>query len=172
MDLAILILIGISLALFSVGCVALTVIGLPGTWLMLAAAIGVELLRDGTFSMGTLVAVLVLAILGEVAEFLAGVLGASSQGASKRAGVGALVGGLLGAVIGTFTPATILGTIIGGAIGAGVGAALVEVAIREKTKTQVLRVGAGAFAGRLLATLIKGLFAVAMAIVLAIAAFA
>jgi uncharacterized protein YqgC (DUF456 family) len=166
-------LLASAFAAWGVICTVLTVVGLPGTWMLLGGAVIVEALRHGTFSLTTLVIAGVIALLGELVEFLAGALGAKAQGASRLAGLGAIVGGLIGAVAGTvLLPAPIIGAIIGSAVGSGAGAAGVELARRKKTTHQVLRIGAGAFAGRLLATVLKGACALAMMILLVTAAIA
>lgn len=164
---------GILLTLVALICVALTVIGLPGTWILLGGAVALEIWRHETFGVWTFVIAAALAVIAEVVEFGAGSVGASSQGASKRAGLGALAGGLIGAIAGTFLiPIPVVGTILGSALGAGLCASGVEMALRQKTTGHIARVGAGAFVGRLLATVFKGAIALVMAIQLAIAAFA
>lgn len=164
---------GILLTLTALICVALTVIGLPGTWILLAGAVALEIWREGTFGVWTFVIAIALAVIGELVEFAAGTVGASSQGASKRAGLGALVGGVIGAIAGTvLIPIPVVGTIVGSALGAGLCASGVEMALRQKTTGHIARIGAGAFVGRLLATVFKGAIALVMAIQLAIAAFA
>lgn len=167
------ILAGILLTLTALVCVALTVIGLPGTWILLGGAVALEIWRPETFGTWTFVIAIGLAIVAEVVEFAAGSVGASSQGASKRAGLGALVGGAVGAIAGTvLIPIPVVGTIVGSALGAGLCASGVEMALRQKTTGHIARVGAGAFVGRLLATVFKGAIALVMAVQLAIAAFA
>ena len=108
--------------------VLLVALQMPGTWLILLATTVAAwwggLAWDGVmFTYWTLIALLLLAILGEVLEFFAGAAGASKAGASRRGVMGAIVGGVVGAILGTiflaFIP--ILGTLIGAALGAGVG---------------------------------------------------
>lgn len=148
----------------------LTVITLPGTWLMLLVAVGAKAWQPGMFSWWTIGIAAGLALLGELIEFLASAAGASKGGASKKGALGAVVGALIGAVVGApFFP---LGSIGGAAIGAGVGAVLVERGISKKTWTQSAQAGAGAAAGRLLATLAKTIIAACMASLLVFTAWA
>ncbi|HVZ94661.1 MAG TPA: DUF456 family protein [Phycisphaerales bacterium] len=149
---------------------ALTIVGLPGIWIMIAAAAGMELWQPGTFSLWTIGATVLLAILAEVAELLSGAAGAKQAGASKRAIVGATIGGIIGGIAGTFV-IPIIGTIIGGAIGAAIGASALEMTIAESDRTKLIAVGTGAFKGRLVATIVKGGFAVVVAGVLMVAVF-
>jgi uncharacterized protein len=150
-------------------CVLLTLVGLPGTWLLLIVAVLAHLIADPGF-MGpwAIVAAITLCVLAEVAEGLSGAAGASAVGASRRALVGAAGGGLVGAIVGTFIiPVPLAGTLIGGAVGAGVGAVGLELS-KEKAlrrSTSLYAVGRGAAVGRLLATVIKSVFAVLLLVV-------
>jgi uncharacterized protein YqgC (DUF456 family) len=72
------------------------------------------------FSGWTLIAVTVLALIGELIEFLAGMTGARRSGASWRGSIMAVFGAILGAIFGTFLiPIPFLGSAAGAAIGAG-----------------------------------------------------
>ena len=84
------------------------------------------------------------------------------------------MGGLIGAIAGTvFILVPVVGTIVGAAIGSGAGAMLLELhkPKDERRSTSLLAVGKGAAVGRLLATVIKGVFALAVAALLTVAAF-
>jgi len=167
------ILWGILLSLFGLVCIAVTVIGGPGTWFLLAAAVVLELAREGTFSLTTLGIALGLAVLGEIFETGASAVGASAQGGSKRGAIASIGGGIIGAILGTiFIPVPVLGTILGSALGAGLSAGLIERAWLRKSNTQSLRIGTGAAVGRLLASVLKGACCVAMWVQLTIAALA
>jgi uncharacterized protein YqgC (DUF456 family) len=76
---------------------ALVFFYLPGNWLMVltTAAFAWGLAEQGIFSVWTLLAAAVLALLGELAEFLAGFGGARRAGAGWKASLAA-VGGALG----------------------------------------------------------------------------
>jgi uncharacterized protein YqgC (DUF456 family) len=165
---------GIAFGVFALVCIGVTLIGLPGTWLMLGAALSIEALDVPLFGWWALGIAGGLAILAEVAETMSGAAGASAAGASRRAAVGAIVGGIIGAIGGTFLiPIPVIGSIVGSVVGAAAGAMGMELSKHQsiRTSTSVLAVGKGAAIGRMLATVIKSAFALAMAITLIVAMF-
>lgn len=152
--------------------VLLTLLTLPGVWLLLAVAVGIQVLwQPELFSWWTIGAGFVLAALGEVAEAVATGVGAAKGGASRTGVVGAIVGTLVGAVLGTFIPLPIIGTLIGAALGAAVGATLAERVIKNRGWTESSKAGAGAAAGRIVALGIKGGVTASVGVLLTIAAF-
>lgn len=164
------ILAGIAVVLSGVVGFALTLLGFSGVWLAIVVALLVEWRRPDSFSMWTIGVAIGLALLGEVAEFVASALGASKAGGTKRAAGGAILGGFVGAIVGT-PIAPIVGTILGAAVGAGVGAALMHQTREGVHWKESMRVAQGAAVGRLVATVIKAALAAAVAIMLSIAAF-
>lgn len=165
---------GTTFALFAVACIFITLIGLPGTWLMLAAALTIEALDVPLFGWWAIGIAGGLAILAEVAETVSGAAGASAAGASRRAALGAIIGGIVGALGGTILiPIPVVGTILGSALGAAAGAMILEISKHRdiRKSTSVIAVGKGAAVGRLLATAIKSGFALAMAVTLIVAMF-
>lgn len=158
--------------------VALTLLSLPGIWLMALAALLVEWWQPAALSWGAIIACVLIALLGELLEFIAGAIGAAKAGGSKRAATGAIVGGIVGGIVGTvLIPIPLVGTILGGAIGSGLLALAMEMTVKLRTDgTEKLpghhrRVATGAFIGRLAATVLKGACAVAAALVLIVSAF-
>lgn len=146
---------------------------LPGTWLMLGTTLLFAWWQSDhhIFSHATLILMVVLAALGEVVEFIAGVAGARKAGGSSKAATGALVGGLLGTLVGTFIiPIPMIGSLLGAAGGAGLGAWLVE-ARSGKTPDQRLKVGMAAGTGRLLGTVAKLAIGTVIWVMITIAAF-
>ncbi len=143
-------------------------IGLPGTWIMVAATAGVAWIQEGMFSPWTLAVLVVIALGGEILEFIAGAAGSKKAGGTWRGGVGAILGGLVGGIAGTFLiPVPILGSILGAALGAAGGALLGELSGGKKLEAATA-VGRGAFVGRLLGTVFKlgagvGIWVVAVA---------
>ncbi|MEM6755860.1 MAG: DUF456 family protein, partial [Planctomycetota bacterium] len=107
--------------------VLLTVVQLPGNWLILGATAAVAWWRwgaaDPTYGWWTLGTLLGLALLGEVIEFVAAAAGSRGAGGSKRAAglaiVGAVVGAIVGAIVLTVIP--IVGWVVGGLIGSVIG---------------------------------------------------
>lgn len=149
---------------------SLTVLGLPGLWLMVAALIAYAWLTTMGHYIGwtTLIIILALALTAEVLEFYVGSAGAKKAGASRRGMIGALVGALIGGFLFTI-PVPILGTIFGVCAGAFVGAALVEMGI-VGDPAHARRVGWGAAKGRFLGILLKLAFGLLMLIYTLIAA--
>ncbi|GIW48356.1 MAG: hypothetical protein KatS3mg078_2233 [Deltaproteobacteria bacterium] len=137
------------------------VFGLPGTFVILCAAILYGWYQG--FSEVTpkvLVVLGLLAVFGEVLEFIMSVAGAKRQKSSKSAVLGSIVGGIAGAVFGA--PFLFgIGSVIGAFLGAFVGAFLVEL-LKQKTVEQALRSGWGAFCGRLFGAFAKGVIGIIM----------
>jgi hypothetical protein len=142
----------------------LTLLGMPGNWLMVAAAIGYVLLvpAESPVAMGwaTVVALLVLASIGELLEFLAGALGVAKAGGSRRGAVFALVGSMAGGIVGLFVgvPIPVVGPVLGAVLLAGVGAfagAVVGEQWKGRGLDESLKIGEAAFWGRLLGTVAK-----------------
>ena len=139
------------LILVACGIIGLLLIpfGLPGLWVIVLGIVGYGWLTDfQTLSATFMVAVIVLAILGEVFEAWIGFRYAQRYGGSSRAGWGALVGGLVGAIVGV--PIPIIGSVIGGFVGAFIGAALFEYT-RARHAEGSVKAGWGAVLGRAIA---------------------
>jgi uncharacterized protein YqgC (DUF456 family) len=160
-----LLLVGVSV----VG-LALAVIGLPGIWLIVAAAGVYAYLTDGYhIAWWGLLTLILLGVLAEILETALGGVVAGKAGGSKRGMLGAVVGGILGAILGTpLIPIPVLGTLIGACLGAFGGTFAVEVWWVKRTTQDSLKIGAGAAAGRLAGTLTKLLFGGAMLVVVAL----
>ena len=149
----------------------LVVLGMPGNWLMLAGAIALWWYEPAMFSIWTLVAIGVLAGVGELLELLAGVVGSKKAGGTRRGTIGALVGGLIGAIVATFLiPIPVVGSLIGACVGAGLGAGGFELT-GGRTMDDAVKSGVGAGVGRLVGTGIKLAIGVMIWIVCAVAAF-
>jgi uncharacterized protein YqgC (DUF456 family) len=165
--------------LLGLGCIVLMLLGLPGTWIMIGLAVLIDLV-DGwwladearpTFSILVLAISVVLATLGEVLEFIASALGAQRAGASRRGIFGALAGSLVGAIAGTFLlPIPVVGTLAGAVVGSFGGAVLGEVSAGRAIE-QTMKPATGAAIGRVLGTLGKLPFSVAVWAILSVAAF-
>jgi uncharacterized protein YqgC (DUF456 family) len=142
----------------------LSLISLPGNWIMVGAAALYAWIfpeaADRGLMWSTIALLILLAILGEVIEFGAGAAGAARQGASRRAVALSIVGAMLGSFAGLMigTPIPILGSflmaVFGGAVGAFVGAYLGE-AWKGRGGDERMAVGRGAFSGRLWGTVGK-----------------
>jgi len=157
-------------SLLVVGCAlawAFNWIGLPGNWLAIACMAGYAWLgpEEGRAAIGmpVLVGAFLLALLGEVVEFVAGAAGASRAGASRRATLfsifGSMGGALLGALIGLPVPVLgpILAAILFGGFGAMGGAVYAEWTDGRPWR-ETWEIGWAAFLGRTFGTLGKSLF--------------
>lgn len=160
-------------------CLLLSLLGLPGVWILIAIAVAIDLL-DGwwlpqeqrpTFSVAAILAAVLLAGAGELVEFLASAAGAKRGGASRGGILGSLVGAFGGSIAGTLLiPVPLLGTLAGAVIGAFLGAVLGELAAGRTTRGSI-RPATGAAVGRVLGTLGKLPFAIAVAAILVVAVF-
>ena len=156
------------LALILFGSLLLIPFGLPGTWLMVAAAVGFNVLTGGD-RIGTLSLVIVaaMAVTGEVLEFSLTGRYTRKYGGSRRAGWGAIIGGMMGAFVGV--PLPIVGSMIGAFVGAFVGALIADFT-REGNASTATRVATGALIGRVAAAALKVAIGLAMAVWIVFAA--
>ncbi len=148
----------------------LVVIGLPGTWFMVLASGLISWLSGLEFiSTPALIAMALLALLGEILEFIMGAAGSRKAGGSRRAAALALFLGITGGIAGT-AMFPVIGSILGACIGAFAGALLGEVSAGKKMDIAV-EVGRGAFIGRLLGTIYKLTLGVVIWIIATVAVF-
>jgi uncharacterized protein YqgC (DUF456 family) len=149
------------LLLLCLGGIFVTLLGLPGLWVMVLAALVYAWYTSFTYvGLWTLVILTAIAGVAELIEFLAGSAGAKKAGGSRRAAWGALIGGILGAILLTI-PVPIIGTTIGLCIGVFVGALIGEMSVRDDAAHSI-RVGIAATKARIYAIIIKLLFSIAM----------
>jgi len=143
---------GLGLALFfgvQLVAVILIPLGLPGTFVQVAAAAVLALATGGArLGWGWVGVFLALALVGELVEFVAGLWGARRFGGTRAAAWGALVGGIVGAFVGGI-PVPIVGAIVMSFVGTFVGALVGEM-WGQRAVAPDLRVGAGALLGRAL----------------------
>ena len=174
-------------AFLSALCVLSILVGLPGTWMMLALAIIVELVDPRwlpgpdatTFGWPLLAVCIALAVVGEGLEFASGMLGTKAGGGTRRGMWGSIAGGLVGATAGTFI-IPVVGTLGGALVGTFVGALAGEMsAARELDGSQAagdrakdaLRPAVAATVSRALGTVAKMGIGATVWVVLAVAAF-
>ncbi|HEY2893328.1 MAG TPA: DUF456 domain-containing protein [Pirellulales bacterium] len=158
------IVFAIGLAIFACCAWLLQALGLPGNWLIVAAAAAYALWWpvDGRLAIGwsTVIALLVLAIVGELAELAAGAAGVAKAGGSRRGAVLAIIGSLVGSMLGVCVgiPIPIVGSLVAavvfGALGALVGAIIGEQWKGRDIDTS-FEIGKAAFIGRVLGTVAK-----------------
>jgi len=154
-------IIGLSLALLVMlaGLIGSVVPGVPGTPLILIAAIGHRLyFGAASADKWTLAALALLTLLSLLFDFLATALGAKKFGSTWRGAVGAVIGGLIGLFFNL--PGIILGPFL--------GAMLFEM-IGGREHGEAAKAGLGAVLGLLLGAVGKFAIAVAMMLLFAVA---
>ena len=168
------ILAAMALALLVVAGWFAQLVGLPGNWLIVAvvAAYAWWIPPDASTAIGfdTVIALIALAVIGELAEFAAAALGVTRAGGSRRGAVLALVGSMIGGVVGLFVglPIPIVGSlaaaIVFGGLGALAGAILGE-SWKGRDFDSSLEIGKAAFIGRVLGTVAKLIVGTIMVVV-------
>ena len=156
------------LALILLASLFLVPLGLPGTWVMIAAAMGYGYVAGEGIGFPTLVVIFALAVVGEVIEFTLAARYTRKYGGSRRAGWGAIIGGIIGAIVGV--PVPIIGSVIGAFAGAFLGALVAE-RTRGATTTDATRVATGALLGRAAAVAAKSAIGVAIAALILLCAW-
>lgn len=151
----------------------LTFFALPGNWLIVISAWAFELWRpEAIFSTPTLVFITILALLGEIIEFIGGMGGAKKAGAGLRGTLGALFGAITGAILGTvLLPIPIVGTFAGACIGAGIGTWSMELTREDVHPGRAAKMGVGAGIGVLIGTGTKIVIGAFICVIIAFAAF-
>ncbi len=143
------------------------VFGFPGNFIILADSIlfgWYDGFKEVTIKI--LIVLLALALLGELVEFVLGILGAKKYKSSNKAIVGSIVFGIIGGILGI--PFFFgIGAVIGAFVGAFIGAFLVEFLL-EKNVDRAVKSGWGAFVGRLGGTFFKGAIGIAMIVIVAV----
>jgi hypothetical protein len=157
-------------------------VGLPGNWVMVGVAIPAAYLlpESSRVDLGwtAIAALVVLALTGELLEFLAGALGVQQAGGSRRSAVmamiGSIVGGALGLMAGIPFPIPVVGSLVAAVLFASLGA-LVGALLGEDWKgrdfDQAVRVGHAAFWGRMLGTVAKVAVGAVMCAIVVIGVF-
>jgi hypothetical protein len=142
----------------------MTLLSLPGNWLIVAAVCAYSLLVPDAWrvDVGWIVVgvIFLVAVIGEILEWLTVAVGTSRAGGSKRAALlalcGSVGGGIVGAVVGL--PIPIVGSVIAIVLFAAIGAtcgAMVGESWKGRSTEASWEVGKAAFWGRLLGTMAK-----------------
>ncbi len=157
-------------------CWAVTWLGLPGNWLMVAAAAVDAALAPAGAAIGwpVVAGLLALAALGEVLELALGAAQAARAGGTRRTAVLALLGSLAGGILGLFVglPIPLVGPFVAALLMAGLGAmagAILGETAAGRDLAHSFRVGRAAFFGRLLGTLGKVLIGAVMVALIVVA---
>jgi hypothetical protein len=137
--------------------------GLPGTWIILGATAVYAWATDFVHIGGGLLALFfLLALAGEVVEYVFGIAGARRFGSSNRGIVFSILGGFVGAVVGA--PLFFgFGAILGALAGAFAGAVLIELLTYGTAEwKKAVRSGWGNFLGRIAGLIAKVAIAIGM----------
>ena len=143
----------VTIVLFAVGLIGTVLPVVPGTTIILAAAIihRVMLGPEKSIGWGVIAILLLLALVTYVIDFLGGYFGAKYFGATRWGAFGAVVGAIIGLFFG------IIGLFIGPVIGAIIGEF-----VAGKKAIDAGRAGWGSFLGNLGATILKLAIALVM----------
>ena len=157
-------------------CWAVTWLGLPGNWLIVAAAAVDAALVPAGAAIGwrVVVGLLALAALGEGLELSLGAAQTARAGGTRRTALLSLLGSLAGGILGLFVglPVPLIGPLVAAVLMAGLGAmagAVLGEVSAGRDLPQSFRVGRAAFVGRLLGTLGKVLVGAVMIAVIVVA---
>lgn len=146
--------------------VAISCLGLSGTWLIVGATAIAALYRDGGFPNWWVLAVFIIfSALIELVEFLSSGWGVRRRGGSRLAGVAAVVGGILGIIVGSLIPLPVIGPLFGMLAGSFGLAYLVEYR-RLKIHQQASHIATGAVIARILVVLLKVAGSLGMTLIL------
>jgi uncharacterized protein YqgC (DUF456 family) len=148
------IILYIFLALLSIAGVILTVLTLPGIWLVYIAVF--ILAWMGSFEIITpliLVILFVLSVFSTIADNLVMAMGAKKLGGSNWGMLGAILGGIVGLMVGNI-PGMFLGPIV--------GATLFELIFANKDFKSSFKAGIGSFFGLFLGIVLKVGFTIGM----------
>jgi len=169
MDLAFHILAIFLLVVVCMVSLASLVLGLPGTFAIVATAVVYGWATGFADVTATTIAWLVaLALIAEGLEFVSAAAGGGSERPSRRVTISALAGGIVGGIIGT--PFLFgVGSLLGALAGAFAGAALATGAEGHGASVAMRR-GMAALRGRLLGFILKSALGVLMVVVLLAAA--
>jgi uncharacterized protein YqgC (DUF456 family) len=143
---------------------------LPGTWIMLIAAILYSLVRvfQSTSDLKVILIVAGLAVVGEIVEFLTGTLGPKKVNVSTRAIIASVIGGIVGALVGV--PIFLVGALLGLFLGTFLGA-LTYALIKEGNVETALRQAFAVLTSRVISVFAKTAIAAGMAVYLVMKVF-
>jgi uncharacterized protein YqgC (DUF456 family) len=129
-------------------------IGLPGNFLiLLCSGLLAWYFNFEVITTKIIILLVILALLGELLEFIIGIVGSKKKKASNKAVIGSIIFSIIGAIL--FAPILFgIGAIFGAFLGAFFGAFIVEYA-REKDVAKAVESGKGAFLGKLGGVLVK-----------------
>jgi uncharacterized protein YqgC (DUF456 family) len=158
-------IINIIFILILIGGVIMTIMGLPGNVIIMLTGLAYGYYDHFvTMDYAILVIVFGIFIVGEMIEFVTGVIGAKKEKASKRAMIAPFIGTVIGAIWGTAI-VPIIGSLLGGLLGVFITTALAEYS-KTKDITRAKQVAKSVVKGQIFGMLIKAATAVSMVITL------
>lgn len=139
--------------LISIPGLMLIPIGIPGTFIVVAAS-GLTGIMTGwnVVSLSLFLIFLGLAIFGEVGDYLFSVASGKKYGASKYSLIGSFIGAIVGTILGL--PLPVIGNLVGAFLGAFVGAFITEF-ILGSDLLQATRSGVGVLFGKIFGSIVK-----------------
>lgn len=150
------------LAIVLIASLIMIPFGLPGLWVMLAAAVVYAFTGSGAaISTFTLIMIGILAVIAEVIEYVLSAKYVRIYGGSRRGAWGAIIGGTIGAIMGV--PIPIIGSLVGAFAGSFAGALIAELG-GGAGKRDASRAAFGALVGRAVAAAMKVAFGLAIAV--------
>ncbi len=155
------VLLFVLIALLCVAGILLSMLSFSGTWVLFGAGL-ISTLTLGFPNLGTLILFLLICIIVEVLEAVAGFYGIKKKGGSKWAGFACFVGGVLGAMLGSAV-LPIIGTLLGLLVGSFLGVFVFEW-LRIRDHNDAASIAWGAFFARLGIIFLKLTLTVVMSI--------
>jgi uncharacterized protein YqgC (DUF456 family) len=158
------ILSALLLAVFAIVSWLSQLVGLPGNWMLVVAVALYAWIApsEGRADIGwqTVAVLIVLAIVGEIVEFIAAASGVTKAGGSRRGALLALVGSIIGGIVGLGIglPVPVVGSLLAALVFGGLGAlagAMLGESWKGRDFDASLEVGKAAFVGRVLGTVGK-----------------
>lgn len=142
--------------LLSLAGFALTILGIGGTFVVLAGALLYNLITwSFQITLTTLIIVAVLAVLGEILEWFVTFVSSKKKGVSGWGIFGTIVGAIVGGIL--FSPLfPILGSVAGIIVGAAAGAFIFEL-IRKQDFRKAWKAAKAALLGRVFVSATKTL---------------
>jgi uncharacterized protein YqgC (DUF456 family) len=137
------------------GGLAVSCLGLSGTWLVVGAAVAAAFLSGAAFpGLWTVLAFVVLSAAVEMAEAASATWGVKKRGGSWLAGLAAAAGGLGGLLLGSLIPLPVFGSLLGMLAG-GFGLAYLVEYRRLRSADRAAHIARGAVVAHVLILLLK-----------------
>ena len=137
-------------------CALLNLVMLPGNWVVVALVALYAWLGPDSPHLNLLffIALIGMAVVGEVVEFLTQIWGAKKYGSSNKATLAGMIGAIAGAIF--FAPFLFgIGAIFGALAGAWAGCYVGERLLAHRPQSEAVTAANGALVGRFLGMVVK-----------------